>query len=59
MGKKHKCECGGYIKPGGMQRHLKTIVHQDRMKYPNGCKFDNIYRNKCIVVYGDEISEET
>ena len=37
---------------------MKTIVRQDRLKYPTGFKYDNIFGQKCIVVHGDEICQE-
>ena len=43
-------ECGGYIRREGLRQHLKTIVHQDRMTFPNGFKYDTIFGQKCIAV---------
>ena len=48
---KIQCECGGYLKPGSMRQHLQTTVHKDRMKYPNGLKFDDKWGRKHITVY--------
>ena len=63
MNNKHKankiqCECGGYLKPGSVRRHLQTEEHQDRLKCPNGCKFDTKCGRKRIVVYKDYLACE-
>ena len=39
-------------------RHLKTIMHEDRMKYPNGFKFEDKCSRKYVVVYKDYLTEE-
>ena len=55
---KIQCECGGYIKPGSMRQHLKTMVYKYRMKYPNGLKIDDKCGHKHIVVYKDYLTDD-
>ena len=46
-----RCECGGYLKPEGIDTHLETRIHFDRMRYPNGFKYETTDKLTYVVIY--------
>jgi len=48
---KIKCEFGGYILPTSIDQHLGTLVHSDRMRYPNGFKYETTDKLTYVVIY--------
>jgi len=51
QGSRVKCECGGYLKPESIDAHLVSRVHFDRMRYPNGCKYETIDKLTYVVLF--------
>ena len=50
-GNRVKCVCGGYLKPESIDAHLETRVHFDRMRYPNGFKYETTDKLTYVVIY--------
>ena len=57
-GNRVKCECGGYLKPESIDQHLGTRVHFDRMRYPNGFKYETIDKLTYVVIYNKRATME-
>ena len=53
-----RCECGGYLKPEGIDTHLETRIHFDRMQYPNGFKYETIDKLTYVVIYNKRATME-
>ena len=53
-----KCDCGGYILPTGIDHHLASRVHFDRMRYPNGFKYETIDKLTYVVIYNKRATME-
>ena len=51
QGNRVKCMCGGYLKPDSKDAHLETRVHFDRMRYPNGFKYETTDKLTYVVIY--------